>query len=187
MNRFYKNIILVLAYMVLSSSPGNAAVPDGFAGVPWGATTMQIQQSMAERGWRSRPSSSPNTMGFEGSFAESNCIIWFTLEGNSLVRGSASFCALFPNLKTTALFYDKAVSQLTEKYGQPNEKQDVLPAGGAYVRWNFNDGATSDEYTITARLDSDGVWTTNRPGKSMYFDVYYEAVSLSKRLKKSQI
>jgi hypothetical protein len=169
-----------------------APAPEGFVGVPWGATRAQVKQIMSERGWIRCTDSSPNQEVFKGAFDGMACDLHFVMAGNSFVEGYADPLARLPirHLGATQNAYESTVKRLTEKYGPPQKAGDFdayASTWGPASTWEFSDGITADKYRIRVIINTEGTWFADVNGKHTYFSVVYEAISLRDRLKNRDI
>jgi hypothetical protein len=87
--------LLVVSVIMFSGIARAGEVPDGFMGIPWGASRDQIIKTMSEQGYQqSTYDVKPNRLDFKGDFAGVPCLhLYFYLSANSFYEGSASGCA----------------------------------------------------------------------------------------------
>ena len=178
-------VIMVFLMLIIISVPTYAApVPDGFVGVPWGSTRMQVKQIMSERGWL-RLTDAPLTKEvFKGAFNGMPGQLSFVLAGESFVEGRADFLADAPerSIVYTTMKYEETVKSLSEKYGMPIESDNDTYL--ATSSWKIIDTGTTDEYSIVLLFIKEGFYSThNFQEKHVNFSVTYTAESLRKRLK----
>jgi len=177
-------ILFSLLLMCLAVPAYAAQVPDGFAGVPWGASRAQVKQILSERGWK-MVNDEPQRVASKGSFNGINAQLTFSFEGNGLVGGTVIMGVQpIKNISASAYAYKNLVESLTKKYGPPSgTSEDNLTANSG---WSFVDTDTKDEYTILAMftkyssfMDPDYPANAELVGVT----VCYSASSLAKRLK----
>lgn len=199
-DRVAVSALLAVLVVMFSCMAWAGEVPDGFAGVPWGASRDQIIQTMKEQGYRQLKGDYGSKLVFKGEFAGASCYLSFYSIANSFYSGTASECAKGPHRPGPQSTFDRIVSMLSEKYGPPqkhwiwdpktkedraNEKE--LEAGGAMLEyaiadWDMVDSGTSDKYSINVYL-SRCWYAEGRDGKLDYsVIVIYSADSLKKRL-----
>lgn len=186
---FFAAMIVCLLFVMQSLSYAGS-VPDGLAGVPWGATREQVKKIMIEKGFKQEnamPFSEPSTgLLFYGSFANRMCYLEFTFKGNAFCYGTVKVesYALQPVLGT----FDHFVSIVTDKYGLPEKRESFqgLTKGikMQHADWTLRDNASLDVYTIRATT-IDAIFVNDR---TLYtFLMVYEAKSLVNRLKEDGI
>jgi len=185
-------LAILLLLLCFTVSAYAAPSPEGFVGVPWGASRAQVKQIMIERGWIRCTDSSPNEEVFKGAFDGMVCDLHFVMAGNFFVEGYADPLARRPIRYSgaTTSAYEATVKHLTEKYGVPQNKGVPDYHGftqGTAITWEFGDGVTADKYAIRIIINSEGTWFADVDGKQTYFDVVYEAISLRERLKNNNI
>lgn len=179
--------ILTVCLLLSAVSVYAAPYPEGFVGVPWGASRSEIAQKMNEMGWMKLTGRNPDEVIYKGAFDGNPCELRFVMAGNSLVEGYAMPIARLPvrNVTATKYTYESIVKHLKEKYGPPTDAGE-----GPYravTTWEFGDGATADKYRIQVMFDKEGTWFSDVDGLHTYIRVDYTAVSLGERLKKSQL
>lgn len=195
MKRLYGLCLLLTFCCLLWAAPLQAASPEGFVGVPWGASRAQVKQLMSERGWLQHANSHADEEAFKGAFDGHEGDLHFAMAGNAFVEGSAIPLARFPTraFASTKHAYEATVQHLSQKYGPPTKTGfDSFSVGhmlvwGQTTSWEFGDGITADQYRIRVILNSEGTWFSDVDGQHTYFAVIYEAVSLRERLKKQNI
>lgn len=184
-------VLAIICVILLTTTLYAAPAPEGFVGVPWGATRAQLKQIMSERGWIRCTNSPPTQEVFKGSFDGMACDLHFVMVGNSFVEGYADPLARFPlrNFGVTKNAYESTVKRLTEKYGPPQKTEPDAYAStwGPATTWEIGDGVISDKYRIRVILNRDGTWFSDVNGEHTYFCVVYEAISLRDRLKNRDI
>lgn len=80
----YLVVVFALLVVYVIMFPGIAragAVPDGFIGVPWGASTEQIVKVMNERGYRQLTGTTTGKLAFKGAFAGAPCKLFLFCVG----------------------------------------------------------------------------------------------------------
>lgn len=171
-----------------------AAVPDGFLGIPWGASRDLIVKTMNERGYRQLTGGSriegedPGILYFKGAFAGAPCQLSFSLLANSFYAERA-ICSLsaWPGVPQGTF---RTISEmLSSKYGPPqgrNSDKMKLNDGRELPResvfWDLVDSRTSDKYTI--QVEFRVAWIAGVTGDQWSVNVSYSADSLYERLKK---
>lgn len=186
------NLIVILALLsvsvVMFSCRPQASVvqvvPEGFVGVPWGASRDQVIKIMRERGYRSLGTggiggSGAVVLNFRGEFTTVPCSLSFILIDDSFYEGEAMFYR--PDMpqpnKTLQTTFDNIDGMLSEKYGPPREREsssykdkEGIDRPSKSTFWYLVDNKSSDIYTVQVMLD-------------YYVTVYYRACSLETRLK----
>jgi hypothetical protein len=188
MKVFYLVVVLALlsvSIVMFSCKPrANVVpvVPDGFAGVPWGATKDQIINIMGKQGYRQLPRSGVSVVQFSGEFAGVPCeILSFHLIADSFYYGYA----YSGHTKTPQESFNRIVDMLSEKYGPPQNRksESAKDSKGKDVSyesafWCFVDNKSSDAYDIYVVVNS-----SNATNKIQYYiTVDYRAPSLEERL-----
>ena len=178
-------------------------VPDGFMGIPWGASKDQIIKTMRERGLRQVTSEESNSLEFiNGDFAGVPCyMLSFSLTANAFHRGSAEGCQRSPHHGVTQTTFISLVNTLSEKYGTPQHRESgkmdgedhhmhfVECKGSGYptgrADWDFVD-SRSDQYEISIVLDVSVLHDMTEKPMPCRVDIFiwYRAESLGKRLEK---
>ena len=90
---FYPVIVftlLAVSVVMFSGIAPAGEVPDGFIGIPWGASRDQIIKTMNERGYRQLTGTGPGQLAFRGAFAGTSCELVFSLTASSFTSGSAT-------------------------------------------------------------------------------------------------
>jgi hypothetical protein len=196
--------LLVASVVMFSGIARAGAVPDGFMGIPWGASKDQIIKTMSERGYRQLTSEESNQLHFKGDFAGVPCLhLYFSLRANSFYSGSAWGCAWSTYHRGTQAIFERMVNTLSEKYGPPQKRESGkidgkdVPMGRAecmgsgyptgWARWDFVD-SRSDKYSIEIALDASSYYDMTEKVTPCRVDIYiiYEADSLEERLKKKE-
>lgn len=194
-----KKIVIVFLSSVFMAGlfvgASHAAVPDGFLGVPWGASRDQIIKTMNERGFTTqgaigsadRP---PSTLVFRGAFADQACQLEFYLMSNALYKGRASHLGLLQPPGAQLALYRQMVKQIGVKYGPPqsdNVQEDKTNTGEIWragkAEWNFTDGEAAEKYKIGIDLIPPVMYFSNYNKSLGYVFITYTAVSLEERLK----
>ncbi len=182
MRKFFGTMIVLSLVFLMYSTSYAAPAPEGFVGVPWGATRAQVKQTMSERGWMRLTTDSPASEAFRGAFNGMPGQLEFVFAGESFVEGKADLLARVPerNISFTAKKYEETVKILTEKYGPPNDGEAC---------WKIVDDNTGDKYTITVLFFGIGFYDTmdGMREKHTSFSVTYTAESLKKRLRNQGI
>lgn len=189
--------LLIVSVVMLSGIAQASAVPEGFMGIPWGASREQIIKAMSERGYRQLTGTEPGHLAFKGAFAGVPCQLEFSLIANSFYSGGAGYCAKGPYRRWPQTYFELVVKMLSEKYGPPQRHEYLavsakdekeIEAGGAaltyaYAQWDLVDSRTSDKYSMSVRLFRS--WFAD--GTLDYLvSTSYSADSLWKRLKKKE-
>jgi hypothetical protein len=187
-------LVLVLLFAPALALPRNlqaGVVPDGFLGVPWGATTEQVQKAMKDRGYRQLKAGSPAELIFRGAFAGRECNLQFSFLANSFYNATADACARSGHPAAAQVAFRQIVDDMTSKYGPPTKRgSDKVktndgkehPAEGA--TWDLVDSKTSDKYKI--QVGYGVTWFADDTGDQYVVTVYYQAPSLQERLKKAE-
>lgn len=184
--------LLVVSVIMFSGIARAGAVPDGFLGIPWGASTEQIVKVMNERGYRQLTGATPGNLVFKGAFAGTPCQLHFSLLANSFYSASAVYCDRSDYPLRPQSTYRQICAELSKKYGPPTDsRSDKLKAndGKEYPQegawWDFVDSRTSDKYSIKVTF---GVtWFPNdNKGDQYVVNIFYYADSLGERLEKKE-
>ncbi len=201
----YPVVVFALFVVSVVMFPGIAragAVPEGFMGIPWGASKDQIIKAMNEQGHRQLTSEKSNQLDFEGDFAGVPCLhLYFNLRANSFYSGSAWGCAWSTNHRYTQNIFEGMVNTLSKKYGPPQKREsgkidgkdvssiraECVRSGNptGWARWGFVD-SRSDQYSIRTALDATSYYNMTEKVTPCRVDIFiiYEADSLGKRLEK---
>lgn len=173
--------ILAVLVVMFSGIAQAGEVPDGFMGIPWGASGDQIIKTMKERGYQ-RTDNPQNTQpfAFRGAFAGAPCELNFHLTANSFHSVYAANCQWSPNPRVPQRYFQDMVKMLSEKYGPPQSREST---GDEAAHWHFIDSRTSDEYSISVWLYR--LWNVAGT-RSNFVDISYDADSLRERLKKKE-
>jgi len=100
-----------------------SAVPlTGFWGVPWGASTSEIDTIMAQKGYQASAKASNGYIYRNVSFAGRNGDAFFVLKDSRLVGGSFKFS---PKRNAAYENYNSLKNDLISKYGTPTNEQEV--------------------------------------------------------------
>lgn len=186
--RWYIAAVLVAVWLLTLTAPICAApVPEGFVGVPWGATQEQVIKMMSERGWREAFGDGKSFYGFFAGFPG---IVTFEFTGNAMTGGRAELERATNGYNSKHTF-DAGYKLLSEKYGQaviqtynnPDRKSSMPVLYQA--EWELVDDASADKYAIM-------LWTSDafylRDGTRLYLvGVNYTNKSLKDRKKNSEI
>jgi hypothetical protein len=190
-------IATVCLLLAAGLAPAYAApVPEGFAGVPWGATRQQVFDVMKERGFTTQGTIAsaglpPGSLVFRGTFDGVPCQLEFYLQNNALYAGQATHMGLFTGHVNLQGIYKQVVGQLGGKYGPPEyDARNEYGKGERSWRagWNLADDATGDKFAIGVVLDIPGATyysnapNPNKPEPSV--TIAYTAVSLKAKLQK---
>jgi hypothetical protein len=153
-------VVIFCLLAVMHSEAVADPVPDGLAGVPWGATGEQAQTIMAEKGFRQEevdPLTGEPSPGlvFSGRFAGRMCRLRLYFKGNGFYSGEVVEKAdvLRPVLEA----YNYFITLLAEKYGAPEERNSIKNNDGScttyYAAWKLRDGVSSDtRYSLRPRV-----------------------------------
>lgn len=199
MSKLILPAVLTVCFLLVMQTASHAGpVPDGLAGVPWGATRAQVKKIMSENGFKQEDAlpfsnePSPNLV-FYGSLANTMCYLEFTFKGNSFCYGRVTVKKL-EDYQTVLAECNHFIEVLTDKYGMPDERKTyqsdspgnpIMPYG---VKWRLRDGASSDEYTIEASTGDGCYWTVGtNTWRIIEFSLTYFAKSLENRLKEDGI
>jgi len=186
--------LFVVSVVMFSGIAQAGAVPDGFAGVPWGASKDQIIKTMNEQGYRQITCEEGDSLCFRGSFLSVTCIkLIFSLHSNSFCSGFAVGCARSEYHRPTQRTFEEMVNILSEKYGPPQSRQsgktenpNCAGCPTELAGWDFVD-SRSDKYRISIRLEPSSFYYTNEEKKRRVdILIWYEAESLRKRLEKKE-
>jgi hypothetical protein len=191
MKVFYLIAVLALLSVSVVTFSGivqAGAVPEGFEGVPWGASRDRVIKTMSEQGYRqiTHPQySSPDILVFNGSFAGFPCLTMiFYFINNSLYEGHAENCNRSSSPPQADFTFNRIVKMLSEKYGPPNNRLSRPLEGHKPIEiasWEFVDNRSSDKYWIA--VHDHVTWFTDTRGDQYVVDVFYGASSLEERLK----
>ncbi len=189
---FYLLIVLVLLAVSDVTFFGivrAGEVPDGFAGIPWGANTNQITKAMRERGYKEFTGEpKPGELKFDGDFAGVPCLLLFDLTANSFYSGSADYCAKSPYRQFPQSHFETVVNKLNAKYGPPQNRKSFVNenGGGAELlekaQWTFVDSDTSDNYSIDVLLFRSSFFDGMHGSIQYFVSITYQADSLKKNL-----
>lgn len=188
MKRIIAFIVLGLISALFWTTPlYSAPVPEGFVGLPWGASRNQIMEKMNAHGWIKLSGRSPDEAIFKGAFDGNACELHFVMAGNSLVKGYATPIARFPvrDKAATRYVYESIVKHLKEKYGPQTDRWEGPEI--AMTVWEFGDGVTTDKYKIEVMFNKEGTWFSDVDGEYTSIQVDYMAITLSERLKKQNL
>jgi hypothetical protein len=188
------HLLLVLLFAPVLTCARNlqaGVVPEGFLGVPWGATTEQVQKAMKDRGYRQLKAGSPAVLIFKGAFAGYECNLQFSFLANSFYSASAGACARSGHTASAQFAFKQIVDDLSGKYGPPTKRgsgklktNDGKEHPDEGASWDLVDGKTSDKYFISVSF---GVtWFADDTGDQYVVTVSYQAPSLQERLKKAE-
>jgi hypothetical protein len=186
-------VLLAISVIMFSGIAQAGLVPDGLAGVPWGATRSEVKKIMIENGFQEKadPFSSEPYPGlvFYGSFANRMCYLYFEFKGKAFCSGTVMKYS-YSSREIIAEF-NYFVKLVTDKYGAPQKnecmKTNTGVCGSYDAEWTFVDSASSDVYTITfgAAAPEAALFKAGTP--VYFFALKYTAESLKKRLKEDGI
>ena len=195
---FYLIVVLVLlaiSVVMFSGIAQAGAVPEGFVGVPWGASREQIIKTMSERGYKQLTNNArPNELDFEGDFLGVKCFhLYFYLSANSFYEGAAYGCGRSDVHWLTKKYYEQIFNKLNEKYGPiprggyekyPHNRDNCKGAPMAIDGWHIVD-SRSDKYSIQmALMPSSYYYANEAEACRLDIQVTYTAESLRDRLGK---
>lgn len=165
-----------------------AAIPDGFAGIPWGASKAQIIKTMNERGYHQITGAKPDQLHFKGEFAGVPCQLNFDMIVDSFHTGEASGCARSPHPDEPQRIFTRFVDMLSKEYGPPHKRRSepgrdisgkVIP--WVCAEWDFVDKISSDKYSIYVIYSV--TWFADTKEVNQYVvNVVYSADTLKYRL-----
>jgi len=191
----YPSVLTVCFLFVLQAASHAGQVPDGLAGVPWGATRDQVKKIMIEKGFKQEeamPFSNLPSPGlvFYGPLANRMCYLEFMFKGNAFDYGSIAGKSY--NYETVLETYNYFVKLVTAKYGIPQEQKCIRTTTGAcgsyFTKWKFVDNASSDVYAIDSGAAAPVADMYESSGKPIYdFFFNFSAVSFGNRLKEDGI
>ncbi|MDD2542076.1 MAG: hypothetical protein PHH28_13675 [Desulfuromonadaceae bacterium] len=195
MYRLVLPTLMALCLLLVVQSAGLAGpVPDGLAGVPWGATREQVKKIMIEKGFKQEnvlPFTNEPSPGlvFYGSFVNTMCYLQFSFKGNSFYYGLVTVVRL-NDYQPVVAASNHFISLLTEKYGIPDKRESYQsdspghPTMPYNTSWNFRDSASSDIYHIRADTIDSLYWTIGtKTSRIFQFTLSYYAESLGNMLK----
>jgi len=118
--------LLVMSVVMCSGIVRADQGPDGFIGIPWGASREVVEKEMAERHFPKDSNWKIDYYIYDGSFAGYPAYLIFHFENNKFVDGGAGLIEVFHSINDGTgynLLADKYFSilegQLIEKYGEP--------------------------------------------------------------------
>ncbi len=154
--------------------------PDGFCGVPWGATKQQIDNIMKEKGFSSLNSKIPGRPSYDGTFSDYPAAeLHFDVRHNIFFAGYAEICPARPGYHPDCVLpcSEDMVKKFTEKYGQPSRIEKSLEINTFHIWENLQDASSSDNIAIR-------VWTRIPNSLNAGFvRIVYTNNRLSERLK----
>ena len=192
-------VVLVFIFFGIAQA---GEVPDGFAGIPWGASRNQIIKAMNERGCQQITNNNPETLEFhKGNFAGVTCSrLYFNLRENSLYEGSAYGCARSEYHEFTQDKFNQIVKMLSGKYGPPKRGSEIRRGedtvnknycAGLKLTFDFADwdlvDSRSNKYSIRMMKVDSTFYTfdgSERDACRMDFSISYSAESLKQQLGK---
>jgi hypothetical protein len=133
--------------IVFSGTAQAAPLPEGFLGVPWGATPEAVETAMAERHYPKDPDSKPDCYIYNGYFAGERAYVSFHFVDRRFVEGVANLIELFRDAREgdfrgrIDLEFSKFEGLLTQKYGKPTSRylgtnEPWMPRSAT---WNLQD------------------------------------------------
>jgi len=125
MKAFYLFIVLAMVavlIVVFSSMAQAQAVPDGFAGIPWGASRTTVEKAMAERYYPKDSTSKADVYIYNGEFAGYKGDLIFRFINNKFYEGNALFLWHEPNNWRIDQYFRELEVQLIKKYGNPHHR-----------------------------------------------------------------
>jgi len=111
--------LLMLSVFMLSGIAQAGPVPDGFAGVPWGASRADVEKVMAERNYPKDTDSKADIYVYNGEFAGYKADLLFKFINNKVYEGGALFLWHETNKELIDIYFSEFESQLSKKYGEP--------------------------------------------------------------------
>jgi hypothetical protein len=119
------------------------AVPNGFVGIPWGASRAEVEKAMAERYYPKDSDSKHDVYIYKGEFAGYKAWLIFRFINNKVYEGEALFLWHEANKYIIDRYFSELEGQLIQKYGNP--KWSYRAEGGE--PWN----PCSDHWTLTGQ------------------------------------
>ncbi len=119
--------VAAAAVVTFSGSVRAAPVPEGFLGVPWGASPDDVEKAMAERHYARDPGSSkPDRYVYVGSFAGERAWVIFNFINGKLFEGGANLIDVFRDAREGDFRglvdqrFQALEESLVQKYGKPS-------------------------------------------------------------------
>jgi len=75
--------LLIISVVMFSGIAQAGAVPNGFMGIPWGASKDQVIKATSGQGYRQLSTPWPDVLSFRGAFAGAPCELLFNFEKTS--------------------------------------------------------------------------------------------------------
>ncbi|MBP2653826.1 MAG: hypothetical protein H6Q73_1395 [Firmicutes bacterium] len=188
----HRIFVLVILISILISLPVYAApTVDGFVGVPWGASSEQIDQTMQEKGF-SLSSASSTMRSYNGIFAGEARVLKFRLSNNKFYEGYVCLGTANNNTGVQRLA-NEWTYKLNEKYGQLQKRRSLKSDNwrpvkelrpnsyGRILYWGVKDAASADNVQILLQVN----WINYNRDRSITngeVDLIYRNASLEKRL-----
>ena len=119
---FYLIIVLVLLAVsdaIFSGIVRADEVPDGFAGIPWGASRATVEKAMAERYYPKDSDSKADVYIYQGEFAGYKAWLIFRFTNNKVYEGAALFLWHEASRDLIDRYFNEFEVQLIKKYGNP--------------------------------------------------------------------
>ena len=111
--------LLAVSVVMFSGIARAGAVPEGFAGIPWGASRATVAKAMAERYYPKDSESKADVYIYNGEFAGYKADLIFRFTNNKLYEGEALFLWHEPNSWRIDQYFSELEAQLIQKYGSP--------------------------------------------------------------------
>jgi hypothetical protein len=175
------------ASVVTFSGRAQAApvVPEGFLGVPWGASPEDVEKAMAERHYAKDPDSKPDRYIYVGSFAGERAYVIFSFINDKLFEGGANLIDVFRDAREGD--YRGLVDQrfraleesLVQKYGDPAYRYPGTnePWKPRSVTWNLED----QQATVIVTLGKNYAFKDKQFDINSKVAVDYKNISLQKK------
>ncbi|MBA4389938.1 MAG: hypothetical protein C0399_03270 [Syntrophus sp. (in: bacteria)] len=122
-------------------------VPDGFAGLPWGASRAEVKKAMAERYYPKDPESKAHVYIYNGEFAGYKADLVFRFINNKVYEGGALFLYRETNKYSIDQCFSDLEAQLIRKYGNPIYRYRA-DSGEPWKPWSDNWTLTGQNTTI---------------------------------------
>jgi len=164
-------------------------IPDGIAGVRWGAAREEVRQVMLSKGFREVGNSSSPDLIFAGIFSNRQSQILFSFKGNKFYSGRI-FEKSF-SIQDVFRAYDYYLPRLTEKYGNPDKIDSNYSDSGSLMGrtagWEIVAPGSADKYKIDAYGGFVGIYDMSS-GRDIYmFYVEYEAVTFGQNFAEDEV
>jgi hypothetical protein len=177
-------VFLFCLLIVSCPFSGHAAGPDGFANVPWGASRSQVDQAMAQQGFRF--TSQRNNDGGSISIIYQGALVGTAGDLTFVFLNGTFFSGYFDfhredggDAEQNA--YMQFSPMIQSKYGSPTTSGSVNP-GGSYKMWDgLQAPGSSDTIRILLRYSA-APRACGGNFCSSYFNVLYTNQSLEQRL-----